>query len=623
MHKSTVTSCITLLLVLFQTCLSQTEFRFANIFGDNMVLQQSPSRSQIWGYSTVANDLVTAELIVSSTDTVVETVEYTTGSNLIWLVQFSPVAALNDYEYTVSVTSKTSGSTISLSSVLFGDVYVCSGQSNMQFTVDQAFNSTEEVEDADNYPNIRVFSVSLIGSSTPQIELPSIMQEWSVASSKSIGGGNWTYFSALCWFFGKNMYNNLDYPIGLIASSYGGTPIEDWMTPDALALCNDTVDARDTQNQKMDKDVIDDKLQTFRKINGQNNVTNGNIDGKKHFKNGKNGKNGKNAKKIDNSQKYSDVTIQMQKTMYGGGVGDRFDYSTINGLKNVQGLNHSDLWNAMIFPLLFETIKGVIWYQGESDASFPEASEYTCTFASMINSWRYEWSLYSDTSDLFPFGFIQLSTWDDTTLNVTCGNNYDCTTVAAVRFGQTGNYGYVPNPKLSDNIYFATAIDLGDAGSPFTDIHPRYKQQVGKRLSNAAMNVVYGDTGGFPYIQGPVAEYGVSYSGNNTIQIVFRNVAEKGLEIKNSLGFEVYTSANSAGWMDAPLTGSVRVVGDGGYNVELSLDSSSLAVADVEYVRYNWYTAPCQPTIGIYLCAVYDMQYALPATPFFVAVVQG
>ena len=74
-----------MLLSMTQQCFCQTEFRFANIYGNDMVLQQSPDRSQVWGYSTTANDVITAQLIVSSTNSVVETVTYTTDTNLIWI----------------------------------------------------------------------------------------------------------------------------------------------------------------------------------------------------------------------------------------------------------------------------------------------------------------------------------------------------------------------------------------------------------------------------------------------------------------------------------------------------------------------------------------------------------
>ena len=612
------------LLPLFQQCFGQTEFRFANIYGDNMVLQQSPDRSQVWGYSTSANDVVTAQLIVSSTNSVVETVTYTTNTNLIWRVQFSPVVAMNDYEYTISVTSQVLSNTISLTGVLFGDVYVCSGQSNMQFTVDSAFNASSEVEAANNYPNIRVFCVAERGSDSPQLELPSIELEWSVASSKSIGGGNWTYFSAVCWFFGRNLFDELGYPIGLIDSSYGGTAVEDWMAPEALALCNDTVNNNNnhkhkTKRKQEEEEKFQNKIKTFQTANKNND---------KHSKNKINAKQTQATSqkqhdfmaRLERTMTINTNTIANQRSFSSAFVSPPINHEFFNPLVSGVGVNDTDLWNAMIYPLLFATIKGAIWYQGEADAGVSRGPEYTCTFPTMIDSWRYYWSTLSDTSSTFPFGFVQLSTWNDKTNNKTCGNDYDCTVVPIVRYGQTANYGYVPNPRLSENIYFATAIDLGDPGSPWGDVHPRYKQQVGKRLSDAAMNVIYGDTEKFPYIQGPVANSVTKDSGNNSLIINFRNVGEKGLNVKNSIGFEVFSSVSNVGWIDAPLKNEIEVIGNGGYDLEMVLDGATVSVDDIEFVRYNWYQAPCQPTVGIYLCSIYDMQYALPAIPFVIEV---
>ena len=94
----------------------------------------------------------------------------------------------------------------SLYDVVYGDVWVCSGQSNMQFTVSNGFNATAEIAAADHYPQIRVFTAALRASSTPLIELAEVEQEWALASHTSIGGPNWGFFSATCWFFGRNVY---------------------------------------------------------------------------------------------------------------------------------------------------------------------------------------------------------------------------------------------------------------------------------------------------------------------------------------------------------------------------------------------------------------------------------
>ena len=110
----------------------------------------------------------------------------------------------------------------------------------MQFTVDQAFNATAEVAAAADFPYIRLFTAALISSNTPLNQLAGIEQPWSVASPTAVGGGNWSYFSAVwfdcsfthqcchdsikcSWFYGRDIFETLHYPIGLIDSDWGGS----------------------------------------------------------------------------------------------------------------------------------------------------------------------------------------------------------------------------------------------------------------------------------------------------------------------------------------------------------------------------------------------------------------
>jgi sialate O-acetylesterase len=126
---------------------------------------------------------------------------------------------------------------ITLHDVLFGDVWICSGQSNMQLTVTQIYNGSEEIANAGNYPKIRVFTAALVPSASPVEELLGIAENWSVASPESVSGPG--YFSAVCWLYGRQIHQALNgRPIGLIATSWGGTPIELWMPPPALHECN-------------------------------------------------------------------------------------------------------------------------------------------------------------------------------------------------------------------------------------------------------------------------------------------------------------------------------------------------------------------------------------------------
>ena len=79
----------------------------------------------------------------------------------------------------------------------------------MQFTVSQAFNATKEIAAAADFPDIRLFTAALVNSSVPLMELASIEEPWSVASPASVGGKQWTYFSATCWFFGRDLYESV------------------------------------------------------------------------------------------------------------------------------------------------------------------------------------------------------------------------------------------------------------------------------------------------------------------------------------------------------------------------------------------------------------------------------
>eukprot|EP01084_Bolivina_argentea_P254239 427387_1 len=370
------------------------QFRFGNTQGDYMVLQQEPYRAQIWGFST-PNDIITLTLSYQSNSKVIDTVTTkTNGSNSTWKTYLSPQPAQNDVEYIITAKSSSSGKIISISHILYGDVFWCSGQSNMGFCVISAFNGTSEAEASNNFPNIRVFKVhpSSSNETNPNIE-SHIYVPWSKPNSSIIGNGNWTYYSATCWFFGRYLYQHLNYPIGLMEGDDGGNPIRVFMSDEARALCNETAENCAVINETTTSDTYS----------------------------------------FDNN------------------VGDVYD---------------SGLWNGMIYPLLQTTIRGAIWYQGERDSKEECAPLYACAMPAMINSWRENWSAKSDTNATFPFGLVQLSTWNDNTQNETCSspnqnNNFDCVAPAIVRWGQSANFGYLPN-KIMPNTFMAGAIDLGD-----------------------------------------------------------------------------------------------------------------------------------------------------------------
>jgi sialate O-acetylesterase len=161
----------------------------------------------------------------------------------IWSVTLDPVSEEGPFDIHVSQPSANGTLvTITIHDVLFGDVWICSGQSNMQLTVGMIRNATEEIANAGNFPKIRVFTTALNSSTTPIEELLGIILNWSVASPKHIGGPDWQYMSAICWLYGRMIHQALGgRPIGLIATTWGGTVIELWMPPKALQDCNTTV----------------------------------------------------------------------------------------------------------------------------------------------------------------------------------------------------------------------------------------------------------------------------------------------------------------------------------------------------------------------------------------------
>jgi len=325
----------------------------------------------------------------------------------------------------------------------------------------------------------------------------------------------------VCWFFGRDLFQTLDYPIGLIASDWSGTPDEAWSSPDALAKCPPAAPESAPPNDEPSP------------------------------------------------------------------------------------LTNSVLWNGMIVPFLRYPIYGAIWYQGESDTFYPDSINYACTFPAMIADWRAKWNQYTNgvSNPEFAFGFVILSTWNDFN-NLTCGNNpsFSCV-VPTVRWGQTANYGYVPNPAMP-NTFYANAMDWGDATSPYLDIHPRYKQQVAARLANAGLAVAYDHPE--LYWTGPIAQSAVS--DGTSVVVTYGAPGSQGLYIKNEnyVHFEV-TIADDI-WTPVPITGYTS------NTVTVAFSGAASAI------RYNWYTAPCEPAAGPLLCAVYAQKEMLPAGPFIMNV---
>jgi sialate O-acetylesterase len=216
MKKDTLRNFILLAVLLLVSFQSQAEVRLPSVFSANMVLQQNKEVA-IWGWASPG------EIIKITGSWNHMTVEVKTSSGAKWktLLQ-TPIAG---GPYTVTIEGE---NTIVLENVLIGEVWVCSGQSNMESSATHSYsfnNAKEEIANA-NYPKIRLFQVEKATSDTKQEDLTGT---WTVCTPETMKG-----FSGTAYFFGRELQNKLDIPIGLIHSSWGGTAAEVWTDTEVI-----------------------------------------------------------------------------------------------------------------------------------------------------------------------------------------------------------------------------------------------------------------------------------------------------------------------------------------------------------------------------------------------------
>lgn len=518
---------------------SLADVRLPKIFGDGMVLQRDKP-IVIWGWAEKGE-----KVTVSLGDKMAETVASKNGK---WAVSLAAMKAGGSFSLTVKGNNE-----IQLNDILIGDVWVCSGQSNMQWTIGQT-NYVEKDEALINSAKIRLFTVQIGADYLPKEDVDG--GQWKSLSAEAI-----QQFSAVGYHFGKSLNVELDVPIGLINSSLGATYIEAWMDNETLATFDqfkpevnpiisanknfDQVNA-DFAKQKdqwfkkhywkgrgLDEawfdpstdvsDWKDIKLGSFWETQGEDLLDH---DGAVWYRT-----------KFDLPDGYQDENFTIQLNQM-----DDYDATWVNGEKvgetygrhnfrnytfktsvlkpkgNVLivrvfdaegygGFTTSPFWgnpvlwgewkyrkgvsidskkfkrpttvnvslfsspgvlyNANIAPLTNLTIKGIIWYQGESNVH--RAEEYGTLFPAMISSWRKKWG----DSEL-PFLYVQLANHLPELAEPTDEN------WAELRDSQD-------KALALEKVGRAIAIDIGEAG----DIHPKNKVDVGRRLAKAALNIAY------------------------------------------------------------------------------------------------------------------------------------
>jgi sialate O-acetylesterase len=203
-------------LFLIFSVITNANVRMPLLFSDGMVLQRN-KQIPVWGWAD-AN-----EKIVVHFNTQTKTI--TTDASGKWMVKLDAEKAGGPFELTIIGKNK-----IVITNVLVGEVWICSGQSNMEFQVSKAMNAKAEIEDS-NYPMIRHFGVAQDMGSLPKTDLK--QGNWAVCSKENVGD-----FTAVGYFFAKNLYAELKIPIGIINTSWGGTCVETWTSRDAFEKSN-------------------------------------------------------------------------------------------------------------------------------------------------------------------------------------------------------------------------------------------------------------------------------------------------------------------------------------------------------------------------------------------------
>lgn len=322
-----------------------SDVNMPGIFGDNMVLQRG-MEAPVWG-TAETNEIVTVTI---------DSLQYqtTAGIDGHWMVRLAAMEAGGPYEMTVS-----GNNTITFTNVLVGEVWVCSGQSNMAWPIDRVQNIEDDVASAD-YPDIRMITIDRVSKETPQTEFSGRKPVWIPCSPDTVGK-----FSAVAFFFGRELHRELKVPVGLIHSSWGGAVAEAWTGIETL---------RSHPELRPIVDNLDSLIITYPQA-------------KALFE-----------EKAEAWQKAREDSLPLPPMPLPPRAPGERDYP-------------SGLFNAMIAPMIPYGIAGVIWYQGESNSV--RARQYRTLFPAMISDWRRAWKQGD-----FPFLFVQLANWENDTIPV-------------------------------------------------------------------------------------------------------------------------------------------------------------------------------------------------------------
>lgn len=622
--KNMITSLAALLIPLL-ACHARANIELPWLLSDGAVLQRDEP-VPIWGTAAAGSRVSVAFAG--------ETREVQTDRDGNWQAVFPPRKAGGPYQLAVSG----GGFSRTVDDILIGDVWVCSGQSNMEWVVRDSDGADTEIPSA-NQPHIRHFKVPRSWSAEPAAALAG--GEWQTARPDTVGD-----FSAVGWYFAKRIHNQTGVPIGLINSTWGGSRIEAWMSPAALGMSPATVqqtladlaasgeirarevktvlsrwpgalvneidggDADWSAAQLEDSDWLAIQVpglwetQQFPGVDGilwyrkTFNLTRAEADAGIILGLGRiddnditwiNGHQVGATNAYDQIRTYSVpadylqpgenlIAVRVDDTGGGGGIyssadlvyvemADRtrrslagewkikVDKATVDIQDDMQH-REAALYNKMLHPLFKVPVKGVLWYQGESNANtVQDAKAYRQQFPALIKDWRARWN----KSEL-PFYWVQLA-------NFISGNDTPTASPwALLREAQTQTLAL-------KNTGQAITIDIGDPG----DIHPTDKRTVGERLAFIALKKTYGEK--IAAYRGPVFQQ----AKQRKSQLILRFDSNSKLRVRDQLsavkGFEIAGEDGQFKAVDGELRNN-RVI--------LPLQN----IAKVISVRYAWRDNP-------------------------------
>ena len=458
---------------------ARADVKLPEVLSDHVVLQRGVP-IHLWGWAD-PGEAVTVTLENDKASATADKIG-------VWSVKL-PVRPAGG-PYTITVAGK---NTITLSDVLVGDVWVASGQSNMEIPM-KGFNPQTQIKNASdeitkaNYPQIRLLLIKKNASEYPLGDFKDAAA-WQVCTPETVPA-----FSAVAYFFGREIYETEKVPIGLVDSTWGGTPAEAWVSLDGLSHSSEALEPV-MQARAADMDAEEAGL-LQRAVDAKDKAAGKTVPGRG-----------------------ADKTISWQP---------------------------SGLYNAQIAPLTPMPIKGVIWYQGESNAGMERASHYESVFETLIEDWRTKWK----QPDM-PFLYVQIASY-------TSGAGWPIVQDQQRRTLELKNTG------------MAVANDVGEEHQ----IHPGDKQTVGHRLALNARAIAYGED---VVHTGPLFRSATVNGGS--ITVTFDSAA--GLLAPNAPlgGFELAGADGVFSAAEATIVGDTVIV-------------KSAAAPNPAFVRYAWASWP-------------------------------